>query len=490
MVGGTQLRDVLRVEAPGVSAADVGWSWVAEQQRQLGATEAVKLIERRLPNSRVVMPYWREMSAARSGWVSGGRVTASPEDLRLLQMVELVYRAIPGSCGSEWYSETQGEVIWVEAEDQRAVWDRVNKVEEFRGLGGRNMYWKCWALLMSEGRVQGDIGRGPREGTWWQETVDLRVVLGMRRVGGADRQECGVLPAVREPVRASGVLPAVRATGGRREGGVVEVVVGWMAGAQSGARAAEERGLEYVGLDIRRDVYSVLSGGWVRNVAIDLLSATEEGVWAAVRTEVRGRGLRGRVVLRFLEGGPCCRTFSKMDQVNAERRCNYREHSVWERPPVRGRGKYTKAAVEGDKGVQRFRAFAVWAEGRGGLWGWMMENPVGLLQYRPFAQEGVWGSRVVRRMQVDLCAYGHYYMKPTHIWTTVRGWRPRGERAEGNGKCGQKCRMGSWVGGRWKHRFGIGVESTRARGGVGRREAKQAIPHLLHREILGAAMGQ
>ena len=69
----------------------------------------------------------------------------------------------------------------MEAEDQRVVWDRVNRVEEFRGLGGRNMYWKCWALLMSEGRVQGDIGRGPREGTWWQETVALREALGMKR---------------------------------------------------------------------------------------------------------------------------------------------------------------------------------------------------------------------------------------------------------------------------------------------------------------------
>ena len=67
VVGGTQLRDVLRVEAPGVSAADVGWSWVAEQQGKLGATVEVKQIERRLPNSQAAVPYWREMSVARSG---------------------------------------------------------------------------------------------------------------------------------------------------------------------------------------------------------------------------------------------------------------------------------------------------------------------------------------------------------------------------------------------------------------------------------------
>ena len=230
VVGGTQLRDLLRAEAPGAAAADVGWAWVAEQQVAVGATEAVKAIQRRLPNQRVPMPYWREMSTVRSGWASGGRATVSAADLRVLQLVEMVFRAIPGVSGDEWYSEGKGEAIWMEVEDQRVVWDRVSRAEEFRGSGGRNMYWKCWALLLSEGRVEGCLGKGPREGTWWQEILALRAALHMK--GGPQ-----VTP------EASGVIPAEQKKGrmkGRMKG---ELVVGWMAGAQSGGRAAEERGM-------------------------------------------------------------------------------------------------------------------------------------------------------------------------------------------------------------------------------------------------------
>ena len=58
----------------------------------------------------------------------------------------------------------------------------------------------------------------------------------------------------------------------------------------------------------------------------------------------------------------------------------------------------------------------------------------------------------------------------------------------GNGNCGNRCSQGS-LGekGKWQHRYALGVASQRAKGGVGRKEMKQAIPHLLHLEILEAA---
>ena len=113
--------------------------------------------------------------------------------------------------------------------------------------------------------------------------------------------------------------------------------------------------------------------------------------------------------------------------------------------------------------------------------GWMLENPVGDLARRDY-MEG-WELEHVRR-EVDLCAYGHYYKKPTHIWTSVVRWKPRGET--GDGRCRSKCGAG-YLGekGRWVHRHALGVESQRAKAGKGRKEMKQAIPHLLYKEVLG-----
>ena len=178
-------------------------------------------------------------------------------------------------------------------------------------------------------------------------------------------------------------------------------------------------------------------------------------------------------------------TFSRMNKVNEARGYAYRDG---EGEPVKGK-RGDKARL-GDRMVQRLQGFIAWVgrrkEWKGWYRGWMVENPVGGLAGRPYMRH--WKVRH-KLVVVDLCAYGHYYMKPTHIWTSVMGWQPQGQRARGDGRCHGRCRMG-YMGpkGRWRHYYAMGVESRKAKGGVGRKEMKQAMPHLLHREVLRAAM--
>ena len=60
----------------------------------------------------------------------------------------------------------------------------------------------------------------------------------------------------------------------------------------------------------------------------------------------------------------------------------------------------------------------------------------------------------------------------------MRGWRPKGERAEGDGYCRGRCGAGrEGDKGKWVHVYALGVVSQKAKGGRGRKEMKQAIPH-------------
>ena len=85
---------------------------------------------------------------------------------------------------------------------------------------------------------------------------------------------------------------------------------------------------------------------------------------------------------------------------------------------------------------------------------------------------------------VDYCAWGHYYQKPTHVWTSMIFWEPSGTQAGGIGKCRQQCPYGE-IGHtrRWVHEFSVGQESHRVMGGEGRQSSKGAVPRDLHKEI-------
>ena len=515
VLASTTLRRRVKMEVgDGVSqqAGHVVWAWVAERERKrMEQGLQAEGVERMLPNGGT-MPGWRETSTTMSGYGDGQRLTMG--EVQELRQVEMVYRALRRQMvgGVEAGEEEGGEggALWVEVWQQQAAWDTVKKARGFEGVGGRERFWRCLAILMLEGRVEGHPGRGPREGDWWGRAVGMWEKLGLEwapqprgsgvveRVGGL-----GVIEAIMETEEegwveqgeGSGVIGAIvdmeeegvveEGVELEREGRVVRVCLEWCAGAQSGRRAAEEEGYIYRGVDWREHVYSAAEGGWVTNVAMDVMRGSFVGMWELVRQSVEeelGEGVK--VVLGFIMGGPCCITFSKMNRVNEGRGCAYRDRDG---EPLEG--WYGEQARAGDKAVQRLQGFLRWAtrrgEFKGHFRGWMLENPVGDLAGRPYMLQ--WDLQHVRR-EVHLCAYGHYYKKPTHIWTSVRGWRPKGERAEGDGYCRGMCGAGrEGDKGKWVHVYALGVASQKAKGGRGRKEMKQAIPHGLHLEILRAA---
>ena len=119
-----------------------------------------------------------------------------------------------------------------------------------------------------------------------------------------------------------------------------------------------------------------------------------------------------------------------------------------------------------------------------------MENPVGSLWRRPYMRQWEQSGRVVRR-QVDYCAFGHMYMKPTHIWTNMKRWRPQGTTGDGKGRCGNMCCAGEWGrAGKWTHRFKIAQGSRQAAGGKGRKARKNMMPYDLQAELMMEALRQ
>ena len=87
---------------------------------------------------------------------------------------------------------------------------------------------------------------------------------------------------------------------------------------------------------------------------------------------------------------------------------------------------------------------------------------------------------------VDHCSFGDPYMKPTHIWTTMKEWVPDG--ATGTGRCDECCGAGDLKNGRWNHIFKIAQGSWQAAGGKGRRARKNMMPQRLQKEIMDEAV--
>ena len=159
-------------------AAHVGWAWVAEREKlRAEAGEEAEGVERLMQGRGVVMPGWREAAMSMSGYGEGERLTVV--EVREVRLVEMVYRALAYQVGGV----SQDGAMWVEAYHQIGAWNSVKQTPEFRGGGGREMFWRCMAMLMLEGRVEGCPGRGPREGDWW---VVAKSMFGRRglEVGG------------------------------------------------------------------------------------------------------------------------------------------------------------------------------------------------------------------------------------------------------------------------------------------------------------------
>ena len=60
---------------------------------------------------------------------------------------------------------------------------------------------------------------------------------------------------------------------------------------------------------------------------------------------------------------------------------------------------------------------------------WFVENPVGMLAMQDYMQKFKEEFQYEMVQQtVDYCACGHYYQKPTHVWTSMLFWEPTGSR--------------------------------------------------------------
>ena len=70
--------------------------------------------------------------------------------------------------------------------------------------------------------------------------------------------------------------------------------------------------------------------------------------------------------------------------------------------------------------------------------GWIIENPRGLLRIQPFMQS-------LPRQTITYCQYGDTRMKPTDLWGVVKGWTPRPACKNGD-KCHEAAPRGSRTG--------------------------------------------
>ena len=361
------------------------------------------------------------------------------------------------------------ELMEVSGVEVREAWMTVKT--SYRGAGGYGEYHQDLAVLMMRGLLEGSLDVGYSPGcNWWLAAQEKE--LQARREGARGVQ----VGEGRGKEWQDGAVVRGRGEGWER------LVVDFGAGTQAGRAAAERRGWLYIPLDLVEWVWSQEAGGWVRNLVMDLGQMVEGEAWERIVDLVReewGLQLGGQLGKVVLWMSPPCRTFSRMDAVNVKRGRNYRDHTVWERPPVKGRRG--NLAREHDRLVQLWlRVAECW--GRRGV-AWFMENPVGSLARRPYYRK-VAEREGVRVVEVHYCAYGRRDQKPTHILTAGSSWEPEcgdGGRCPGPGVCHAMvgARHVASVAGR---RAG---ERERPKG-RGSRAARSAVPAMLWEEILGA----
>ena len=93
------------------------------------------------------------------------------------------------------------------------------------------------------------------------------------------------------------------------------------------------------------------------------------------------------------------------------------------------------------------------------------------------------GEHVVRQARVDYCAYGRRDMKPTHIWTSVWSWVPRGTTGDGRCQGPGACHAMSGT----RHEESVTGGKKKRGAGQGAKAAKSAVPVQLLEEWYEAA---
>jgi hypothetical protein len=193
--------------------------------------------------------------------------------------------------------------------------------------------------------------------------------------------------------------------------------------------------------------------------------------------------------VRCVVASPPCETFSPADASNISRGNNYRDHSDPDKPPRGVKSCHDpedvikrNKAVRHDQLVKNLVQSAIADRKRGYDYELVIENPVGSLRQRPFMR-GEAVESLLERRQVDYCAYGKPYRKPTDFWSSF-AWTPQGQT--GNGVCNSGlCQQGVInKHGQFRHTRSIGGPNSLKPKGLHIMKQLWSIPDGVMREIL------
>ena len=509
---GTVVRLAKRM---GIKVSEAVWHWIDVQQRE-GCTIVQEGMERKArgPESRQI-PGWREDVRLRIGWKRNVAAEEQGKEIDgLLKVLQTLWM-------KEWDIEQEqamAHMVWecliMSKGTLRDGWR--TQTRRFKGRGGYGKYLMTVGTLMQLGAVAGVIEEEWQGRSWWEQSGQSAKecrkewedrLERMREVHCLQEEEA----EQEEPREAAIREGKAGRTSSRRQGKYMEggggkammqvsvprkkvmtetvwVVIDWMSGSQSLRQAVKKVApwAVYVPLDIQSTVFSVAEGmGWVTNVEIDLVKTKEEEVWRVVTDYVqkqKGKAVTIRTLL--LAMSPCCKTFSKANNANIRKDNHYRDCKHKDRPPKDRHSDKGKLAMRADAMVRQGIKLSKWLEEEQGA-AYYMENPVGDLHRRPYMR--CWEKEGSRREVVHYCAYGHWIMKPTHIWTNMQ-WKPVGLTGDGRCKAGV-CKAGKQnaMTGRWVHKVTLAGVEQKAVKGKGRKAKSMMMPRMLHEEMLHTA---
>lgn len=446
-----------RLTSTPLQPREVFWSWVAKQRGE-GRLKGLERRER--GHSHLVVPHWQAQASLLlkeydSDWQEGKE---GPLEIRadLMERERLYERVLRAA------RTTATSFPTVDAACTQQVWQIMKKA--FPGPTGWRRYHEVLAVLMLRRQLEGSLAlpHVPGAQDWWTRAEDR-----VERV--ADHH--------RTPQYSPKQWRSALERG---------VVVDFGAGTQSMGPAATKAGLVYIPIDLVEWVWSATRGAWVQNLVADVAAWPTSKAHTEIRRLVKdkwqldlGHDFATRGALLWMSMN--CRSYSPLDASNRTRGCGYRDHSKPTRPPLRT--KAGRVAAQEDVTMQQWIEVAkLWAA-QGAHW--VLENPVGSLARRPFMCTGRLGPAVVRQ-RVDYCAFGRRDKKPTHLWTTLTKWSPKGR--SGNGCCGGVGRCWAMEGTRHTH-TATGTSDKIRPSGRGSVAAKSAVPLELHSEIIAEWQG-
>ena len=181
---------------------------------------------------------------------------------------------------------------------------------------------------------------------------------------------------------------------------------------------------------------------------------------------------------------PPCNTVSPAGALNQSREVHYRIHSDPHLPPRDDDSKCARLARKHDSITGKVTKALCHSIEQQGTYS-ALENPRKGLERLPFMKAPRWRSLTEKKV-VDYCAWKHPYKKPENIWVSEFGWIPTG--TTGDGRCGDNCESGSLRSDtdRYRHHKVLSGPTGTGPTGKGIEKQKNAVPHLLLKEILQA----